>query len=242
MRIGWFMEFLPLGAIRPLERAACAITHAECAGVSGPGYYATGPQRDVRDVPVKMQSSFASLDRAETARPGPPVTWVTVKPSPGSSRTASPGSATGPSSACPTGRPETGGPSQPSWAWSSPGDPDDMVTVLGKPYVAIPAAMRRRCRWRPGDVRAHTGRLLTRRACRLRSLAQERSATTYTIRILVLDAADPYCPDLRAGIALLARCRGAQGPRLEQRGSLWSYIMIKRQGSAVRHGSDELCQ
>jgi len=36
-----------------------AIMHAECAGVSGPGYYAAGPQRDVRDVSVKMQSSFA---------------------------------------------------------------------------------------------------------------------------------------------------------------------------------------
>src|SRR5690242_10736101 len=47
MRIGWFMEFLPLGAIRPLERAGCAITHAECAGVSGLGYYAAGPDSDV---------------------------------------------------------------------------------------------------------------------------------------------------------------------------------------------------
>jgi hypothetical protein len=73
MRIGLFMEFLPLGAIsRPLGGLERGIMHAECAGVLGPGYYATGPQRDVRDVPAKMQSSFASLDRAGTARP--PVT------------------------------------------------------------------------------------------------------------------------------------------------------------------------
>ena len=58
MRIGWFMEFLPLGAIRPLERAACAITYAECAGVSGPGYYAAGRRSDVQDVPVRGQSSY----------------------------------------------------------------------------------------------------------------------------------------------------------------------------------------
>ena len=64
MRIGWFMEFLPLGAIRPLERAACAITHAECAGVSGPGYYAAGPQPDVQDVPAKLQPSYTSCGRA----------------------------------------------------------------------------------------------------------------------------------------------------------------------------------
>ena len=31
-------------------------------------------------------------------------------------------------------------------------DRDDTVTVLAKPYVVIPAAMRRHCRWRPGVV------------------------------------------------------------------------------------------
>src|SRR5262249_49800460 len=46
-RIGWFIEVLPLGAIRPLEQVACVITHAECAGVSGPRYYAAGPGADV---------------------------------------------------------------------------------------------------------------------------------------------------------------------------------------------------
>ena len=28
--------------------------HAECAGVSGPGYYAAGPLLDVQDVPRKV--------------------------------------------------------------------------------------------------------------------------------------------------------------------------------------------
>ena len=54
------MEFLPLGAILPLGGLECVITHAECAGVSGPGYYAAGPRPDVQDVPVKPQPSFMS--------------------------------------------------------------------------------------------------------------------------------------------------------------------------------------
>jgi hypothetical protein len=47
MRVLWLLEW--------------AIMHAECAGVSGLGYYVTGPQRDVRDVPAKMQSSLVDL-------------------------------------------------------------------------------------------------------------------------------------------------------------------------------------
>ena len=50
------MEFLPLGAIRPHERAGCAIMHAECAGTSGLGYYATGPLLDVQDVPRQVRA------------------------------------------------------------------------------------------------------------------------------------------------------------------------------------------
>ena len=34
--------------------------HAECAGVSGPGYYAAGPRLDVQDVPAKLQPSCTS--------------------------------------------------------------------------------------------------------------------------------------------------------------------------------------
>ena len=59
MRIGWFMEVPSLSAMRAPWVLKWAIMHAECAGVSGPGYYAAGPQRDVRDVSLKMQSSFA---------------------------------------------------------------------------------------------------------------------------------------------------------------------------------------
>src|SRR5689334_18074063 len=61
MRIGWFIGLLPLGAIRPLERAACAITHAECAGVSGPGYYATGLVEDVLGRLPQVESSLCIL-------------------------------------------------------------------------------------------------------------------------------------------------------------------------------------
>jgi hypothetical protein len=39
-----------------------AIMNAECAGVSGPGYYATGPRLDVQDVPAKSQASFRPVD------------------------------------------------------------------------------------------------------------------------------------------------------------------------------------
>ena len=75
MRIEWFMELLPLGAIaRLLGGLQRGIMQEECAGLSGPGYYATEPHRDVRDVPVRTQPSFASLDRAVTARSGRRVT------------------------------------------------------------------------------------------------------------------------------------------------------------------------
>ena len=44
--------------------------HAECAGVSGPGYYATGPRLDVPDVSAKLQpSSYASCGHRWTVEP-----------------------------------------------------------------------------------------------------------------------------------------------------------------------------
>ena len=57
MRMG-FMECLPLGAIRALGGLECAIVHAECAGVSGPGYYVAGPQPDVQDVFAEVEPSW----------------------------------------------------------------------------------------------------------------------------------------------------------------------------------------
>ena len=54
------MEVPPLSAMRAPWVLEWAIMHAECAGVSGPGYYAAGPQLDVQDVPTKMQSSRMS--------------------------------------------------------------------------------------------------------------------------------------------------------------------------------------
>ena len=73
MRMGWLMEFLPLGAIRPLSLsgAGCAITHAECTGVSGPGYYAAGPRLDVQDVPRQVAAVLYVL----RARPSGHMTF-----------------------------------------------------------------------------------------------------------------------------------------------------------------------
>ena len=41
------MEVPPLSAMRALWVREWAIMHAECAGVSGPGYYVPGPEADV---------------------------------------------------------------------------------------------------------------------------------------------------------------------------------------------------
>ena len=43
--------------------------HAECAGVSGPGYYAAGPQLDVQDVPAKLQPSHTSCGHGWLSNP-----------------------------------------------------------------------------------------------------------------------------------------------------------------------------
>ena len=53
---------------RPLRGLECAIMHAECAGVSGPGYYAAEPRRDVPDVSTKLEPSGASYDHGQTCR------------------------------------------------------------------------------------------------------------------------------------------------------------------------------
>jgi hypothetical protein len=51
---------LPLSAMRALELLEWAVMLAECAAVSGPGYYAAGQQSDVQDVSPKLQSSRTS--------------------------------------------------------------------------------------------------------------------------------------------------------------------------------------
>jgi len=55
------MEVPPLSAMRASWMLKWAIMHAECAGMSGPGYYAAGPLLDVQDVPAKSQASFRSV-------------------------------------------------------------------------------------------------------------------------------------------------------------------------------------
>ena len=52
------MEVPPLSAMRASWVLEWAIMHAECAGVSGPGYYAAGPHLDVQDVRARSQASF----------------------------------------------------------------------------------------------------------------------------------------------------------------------------------------
>jgi hypothetical protein len=56
------MEVPPLSAMRAPWVLEWAIMHAECAGVSGPGYYAAGRRPDVQDVPAKLQPSYMSCE------------------------------------------------------------------------------------------------------------------------------------------------------------------------------------
>jgi hypothetical protein len=55
-------EASPLDAIRPPERPGSAVVDAQCIGLSGRGYYATGPGPDVLGRLHRVKPSFCVPD------------------------------------------------------------------------------------------------------------------------------------------------------------------------------------